>query len=64
MYTTSLAEGSVIPPQIIVGGRIAQVLYFGGSRLSRLQPSELPRAERRCARGGDFTALDLSGPLE
>ena len=31
MYTTSLAEGSVIPPQIIVGGRIAQVLYFGGS---------------------------------
>lgn len=29
MYTTSLAEGGVIPPQVIVGGQLAQVLYFG-----------------------------------
>lgn len=31
MYTTSLAAGSVIAPQVIVSGRLAQVLYFGAA---------------------------------
>jgi uncharacterized protein (TIGR03437 family) len=31
MYTTSLAGGSVIPPRVIVGGRLAQVLYYGAA---------------------------------
>jgi hypothetical protein len=29
MYTTSLVEGGVVPPQVFVGGRLAEILYFG-----------------------------------
>jgi sugar lactone lactonase YvrE len=31
MYTTSLIEAGVIPPRVIVGGRLAEVIYFGES---------------------------------
>ena len=29
LYTTSLASGGAIPPQVSIGGRLSEILYFG-----------------------------------
>ena len=31
MYTSNLADSGVIPPQVIVGDRFAEVVYFGAA---------------------------------
>jgi hypothetical protein len=55
-----LFEDGVIPPQVTVGGKLAQILYFRrGSRLFGLRPGEFRGARRRSPRARRSCALDV-----
>jgi hypothetical protein len=62
LYTTSLVAGGAIPPQIVIGGQTANILYFGDA--PGLQPGQLPCAGRRCAGICCSSPIDLHGPSE
>ena len=65
MYTTSLVEGGVIPPQVSVGGRLAGILYFGDAPgYPGYFQSQFPGSRRRDARLVRAGRADVPRPIE
>jgi uncharacterized protein (TIGR03437 family) len=62
MYTSGLTEGGLIPPQVSMGGSLAQILYFGDAPgYPGFFQINFPRSRQRGARYRGSRAPVLQG---
>ena len=65
IYATGLIEDGRIPPQVFIGGRMAEVLYFGNAPgYPMLNQVNVRDAGRNCSGACRPRALELSQPVE